>query len=83
MLDKAFAGEKLPAPGEKDLKKPVDESISLATSLGILGTPAPALVFPDGKLVIGFRKAEDMRVLLEPSMKTDAKQAPVNKTTSN
>ncbi len=65
MLDKAFAGEKLPPPAEKDRKEPVDETVKLAGSLGIRGTPA--LVFPDGKLIIGFRNAENMHALLTPT----------------
>jgi thiol:disulfide interchange protein DsbC len=69
MLDKAFAGGKLPMPGEKDSGKPVDETIRLAKSLGIEGTPA--LVFPDGQLVIGFRTAQEMHRLLT----SPAKQA--------
>ncbi|MGD9247575.1 MAG: DsbC family protein [Desulfobacteraceae bacterium] len=75
MLDKAFAGKKLPSPGEKDPKKPVDDTIKLAHSLGIKGTPA--IVFPDGKLVTGFRNAGDMHAVLTPSAtaKSDAKKA--------
>lgn len=70
-LDKAFAGGKLPAPVEKDSKKTVDETIQLAKSLGIEGTPA--LVFPDGRLVIGFRNAQDMHALLTPPAKQTAR----------
>ncbi len=70
MLDKAFAGGKLPAPGEKDSKKPVDETIRLAESLGIKG--APALVFPDGRLIIGFRSAQVLQRLLTPPAKPAA-----------
>lgn len=73
MLNKAFAGEKLPAPGEKDRKEPVDETINLAKSLGIRGTPA--VVFPDGRLVTGFRNAKQMQDLLTPTEKRDAKEA--------
>jgi len=62
MLDKAFAGGKLPPPGENDPKEPIDETIKLAASLGIQGTPA--LVFPDGRLIIGFRDAPRMHALL-------------------
>jgi thiol:disulfide interchange protein DsbC len=64
MLDKAFAGGKLPPAGEKDRKQPIDETIKLAESLGIRGTPA--MVFPDGRLVIGFRSAGAMHALLTP-----------------
>lgn len=81
MLEKAFAGEKLPSAGEKDLKKPIDETIALATSLGIRG--APAMVFPHGELIIGFRKAEEMQALLKPPRSEDAKQGAAEKTAPN
>jgi thiol:disulfide interchange protein DsbC len=70
-LNKAFAGGTLPAPAEKDSKKAVDETIQLAKSLGIEGTPA--LVFPDGRLIIGFRSAQDMHALLTPPAKQAAR----------
>jgi thiol:disulfide interchange protein DsbC len=69
MLDKAFAGGKLPPAGEKTPMEPVDATIRLAASLGIRGTPA--VVFPDGRLIIGFRKAEDMHALLTPAATRD------------
>lgn len=62
MLDKAFAGEKLPEPGEKDKKEPVDETIKLGESLGISGTPA--IILPDGELVSGARDAETLKKML-------------------
>jgi thiol:disulfide interchange protein DsbC len=62
VLDKAFAGQKLPAPGEKDTKEAVDETIKLGESLGISGTPA--MIFPGGELVSGSRDAETIRNLL-------------------
>lgn len=65
VLDRAFAGEKLPAPGEKDRKEPVDETIKLGESLGISGTPA--MILPDGELVAGARDAETIRKLLSES----------------
>lgn len=61
-LDKAFAGEKLPAPGEKDPKEPVDETIKLGESLGINGTPA--MVMPDGRMISGFRDADNMKKMI-------------------
>lgn len=67
MLDKAFAGGKLPAAGEKESKKAVDATIRLAEALGIKGTPA--MVFPDGRLIIGFRSAQQMHALLTPPVK--------------
>jgi thiol:disulfide interchange protein DsbC len=62
MLDKAFAGEKLPAPGSKDPKEPVDETIKIGEALGIDGTPA--LILPGGQLVTGAKDAETLRKLL-------------------
>jgi thiol:disulfide interchange protein DsbC len=64
LLDKAFSGEKLPQPGEKDAKEPVDATIRLGESLGIKGTPA--LIFPDGRIVAGFRdKVAIQKILRE------------------
>ncbi len=62
LLNKAFGGEQLPAPGPKDAKEPVDASIKLAESLGITGTPT--LVLPNGRIVSGFREADKIRKLL-------------------
>jgi len=63
MLEKAFAKEKLPAPGSNDPKEPVDETIKLGESLGIDGTPA--MIFPDGRLVSGARDVATLRKMLE------------------
>jgi thiol:disulfide interchange protein DsbC len=62
LLNKAFAGEQLPAPGPKDAKEPVDESIKLGQSLGITSTPT--LVLPDGRIVAGFRDASKIKKLV-------------------
>lgn len=62
MLDSAFAGATLPAPGEKDLKGPVDETIGLAEALGVDSTPT--LVLPDGGLVVGFREAAALKEMM-------------------
>lgn len=62
LLNKAFAGEQLPAPTEKDRKEPVDETIKLAESLGITATPT--LVLPDGVIMMGFREAAELKKLL-------------------
>lgn len=67
MLDRAFAGAPLPAPGEKDPKGPVDETIRLAEALGIDSTPT--LVLPDGRLVVGFREAAALKGLLASGKK--------------
>lgn len=63
MLEKAFAKEALPAPGGKDPKEPVDETLKVGESLGIDGTPA--MIFPDGRLVSGARDVTALRGLLD------------------
>jgi thiol:disulfide interchange protein DsbC len=62
MLEKAFAGEKLPVPGSNDPKEPVDETIKIGEALGIDGTPA--LILPGGRLVSGAKDVESLRKLL-------------------
>lgn len=63
LLEKAFAGQKLPAPGGKDPKEPVDESIQLGTSLGVDGTPA--MILPNGRMVAGTMEAAKIRSLMK------------------
>ena len=63
LLEKSFAGEKLPAPGPRDAKKPVDDTMHFAASVGINGTPT--LVLPDGRILPGLKDAEAMRKLLQ------------------
>ena len=63
LLEKSFAGEALPAPGAKDAKKAVDDTMRFAESAGIDATPT--LVLPDGRILPGFRDAEAMRRLLQ------------------
>lgn len=63
LLNKAFAGEQLPPPTEKDRKEPVDESIKLGESLGIKGTPT--LVLPDGRIVSGFSEAGELKKMVK------------------
>jgi thiol:disulfide interchange protein DsbC len=62
LLEKSFAGGKLPEPGAKDLKKPVDDTMRYAESVGINSTPT--LVLPDGRILPGLKNAEAMRKLL-------------------
>lgn len=62
-LNKAFAGEQLPPPTEKDRKEPVDETIKLGESLGISGTPT--LVLPDGSILPGYREASEIKKMLK------------------
>jgi len=63
LLEQSFAGGKLPAPGAKDGKKPVDETMRFAESVGINSTPT--LVLPDGRMVAGFKDAQEMLQLLK------------------
>lgn len=62
LLEKSFAGQPLPEPGAKDAKKPVDETIRFAESVGINSTPT--LVLPDGRILPGYRDAKAMQELL-------------------
>ena len=62
LLEKSFAGGKLPNPGAKDAKKPVDDTMHFADSVGINSTPT--LVLPDGRILPGTKAAEEMRKLL-------------------
>jgi len=62
LLELSFAGGALPAPKAKDAKKPVDDTMRFAESVGILSTPT--LVLPDGRIVPGFRDAKAIQELL-------------------
>lgn len=62
LLEKSFSGQKLPASGEKDPAKPVDDSLKFAESVGINSTPT--LVLPDGRLLSGYRDAAALQKLL-------------------
>ena len=62
LLEKSFAGGKLPAPGARDTRKAVDESMRYAESVGINATPT--LVLSDGRILPGVKDAEAMRKLL-------------------
>ena len=62
LLDDAFAGRQLPPPGEQDRREPVESTIKFAQTAGITSTPT--LVFPDGRILAGFRDAEEIRRLL-------------------
>jgi thiol:disulfide interchange protein DsbC len=63
LLEKSFAGGKLPAPGARDSKQAVDESMRYAESVGINATPT--LVLADGRILPGVQDAEAMRKLLK------------------
>lgn len=62
LLEKSFAGEALPAPKAKDAKKPVDDTMRFAESVGIDSTPT--LVLPDGRILPGAKDAKSMQELL-------------------
>ena len=62
MLEKAFSGQKLPRPGANDAKKPVDDTIKYAESIGIDSTPT--LVLPDGRIMPGVLEAAALKELL-------------------
>jgi thiol:disulfide interchange protein DsbC len=52
----------LPQPGAKDGKKPVDDTIKFAESIGINSTPT--LVLPDGRIMPGFQEAAAVKELI-------------------
>ena len=61
LLEDSFAGKKIPDPScQSDA---VDRTIELAQELGISSTPT--LIFPDGRIVSGYRSAENIIELLK------------------
>lgn len=62
MLEKAFAGQPLPAPGARDPKQPVSDTIRLGQSLGITATPT--IVLPDGELVKGALESASLQKMI-------------------
>lgn len=66
MLEDSFMGKAIEAPGcETDR---VEKNIALAARLGIHSTPT--LVFPDGRVISGYRTGEDIiRLLGKPALK--------------
>jgi thiol:disulfide interchange protein DsbC len=42
--------------------QPVDETRKLAESLGVTATPT--LILPDGRLLLGYKTADDLKKLL-------------------
>jgi thiol:disulfide interchange protein DsbC len=63
LLDKAFAKEALPEPATKAPSKGIDETMNFAQSIGIDSTPT--LVLPDGRIMAGYRTADDLKGLIE------------------
>lgn len=66
LLEKALTGLPLPPPSPMDSRKPVDETINLATSLGINATPT--MVLPDGRVIPGYWDAPTIRKFLSGKM---------------
>ena len=62
LLEESFAGEELPPPGVLTSRKPVDDTIRFAESVGINSTPT--LVLPDGRIVPGFKEVKSIQELL-------------------
>ena len=60
-LDDAFEKKALPAP--KCKTSAVDENIKLTAKLGIAS--APALILPDGRVVTGYRDANELKALID------------------
>jgi thiol:disulfide interchange protein DsbC len=60
MLEDSFAGKPVPPP--LCATKAVDETLALVAKLGINSTPT--LVLPDGRIMPGYKKAEDLLKLL-------------------
>jgi len=60
LLEKAYEQKPLPKP--KCETSAIDENIKLAEKLGISGTPA--LIFPDGRLIPGYKDAKSIISLI-------------------
>ena len=61
LLEDAFAKKSLPKPSCKT--SAVDNSMALAKKIGVSG--APALVFPDGRLIPGFIDANAIKDMVD------------------
>jgi len=61
LLEDAYEKKTIPAPSCKT--DAVDKNIALAQKLGIRGTPA--IILPDGRLLSGNKRAEDLIKLIE------------------
>lgn len=60
LLEASYAGKPVPPP--LCTTHEVDDNLALAAKLGIHATPT--LIFPDGKLLSGYRSADDLLLLL-------------------
>jgi thiol:disulfide interchange protein DsbC len=65
-LDIAFAGGPLPPAKGDEKRREVDETLKVAASLGV--SAAPALVFPDGRVMLGYRDADMIRKFLSVAL---------------
>jgi thiol:disulfide interchange protein DsbC len=63
LLDKAFDGKEIPKPAKESSKAAIDEIIKFGNANGISGTPT--MVMPDGRIEVGMRDAESMKLMLE------------------
>ena len=70
MMEDAYAGKKVPPPA--CTTQAVEETFRLAEKLNIRGTPA--MVFPNGKVVSGYRPA-DVLIQLLSEAKSAAKDS--------
>jgi thiol:disulfide interchange protein DsbC len=61
LLEDSFAKKQLPAP--KCKTSVVDDNVKLAESIGITG--APALIMPDGRVLMGYRDANTIKDLVD------------------
>lgn len=62
LLEDAYEKKEIPEP--KCETSVVDDNIKLGEELGITGTPA--LIFPDGRLIPGYKKADAIIELVGP-----------------
>jgi thiol:disulfide interchange protein DsbC len=61
LLEDAYGGKQLPKPNCETTV--VDENIRLAEKLGI--SSLPALVFPDGRVISGYKDAKTLITLID------------------
>ena len=61
LLEDSFAKKELPSP--RCTTSIVDDNVKLAESIGITG--APALIMPDGRIVMGYRDANAIKDLVD------------------
>ena len=72
MLEDAFA--KKPVPEQDCASKEIDDNMKFVEEHGI--DAAPALIFPDGTLQLGYSDAADLEKKIDEAMKNRKKEAP-------